>query len=59
VEHVERMGAEKCFKILDGKPEGRRQVGRPRRGWKDIRLDLREIGWKSVEWMHLAEDRDQ
>jgi hypothetical protein len=53
------MGAEKCFKILDGKPEGRRQVGRPRRGWKDIRLDLREIGWKSVEWMHLAEDRDQ
>jgi hypothetical protein len=39
------------------KPEGKRPLGRPRRRrWDNIRLDLREIGWKSVVWMHLAQD---
>jgi hypothetical protein len=38
------------YKALMGKPEGKRQLGRPRRRWEDvIRMDLREIGWGSVE----------
>jgi hypothetical protein len=40
-----------------GKPEGKRPLGRPRRGWVDnIKMDLREIGW---DWMDLAQDKDQ
>jgi hypothetical protein len=46
--------------ILVGKPEGKRPLGRPRRRWKDnIKIDLREIGWEGVDWMHVAEDMDQ
>jgi hypothetical protein len=42
-----------------GKPEGKRQLERPRRRWEDgIKMDLREIGW-GVEWIHLAQDRDR
>jgi len=49
-----------AFKILVGKPEGKRPLGRPRRRWEDnIGMDLRETGWEVVEWMHLAQDRDQ
>jgi hypothetical protein len=60
-EHVARMGEErKVYKVLVGKPEGRRPLGRPRRRWEDgIRMDLREIGWGSVDWMQLAQDRDR
>jgi hypothetical protein len=43
------------IKILVGKPEGKRPLGRPRHRWKDnIRMDLREIGWQDMDWMHLA-----
>jgi hypothetical protein len=43
-----------------GKPEGKRLLGRPRHMWEDgIRMDLREIGLRSVVWMRLAQDRDQ
>jgi hypothetical protein len=43
-----------------GKPEGKRPLRRPRCRWEDeIRMDLREIGWESVEWIQLAQDRDQ
>jgi hypothetical protein len=43
-----------------GKPEGMRLLGRPRHRWEDnIKMDLREIGWEGVNWMHLAQDRDQ
>ena len=43
-----------------GKPEGKRSLGRPRRKWKDnIRMDLREVGCDSGEWIDLAEYRDQ
>jgi hypothetical protein len=43
-----------------GKPEGKRPLGRRRRRWKDgIRMDLREIGLGSVEWIQLAQDRDR
>jgi hypothetical protein len=48
-----------CVKVLVGKPEGKRPFRRPRRRWEDgIRTDLREIGWGSVEWIQLVQDRD-
>jgi len=49
-----------AYKILVGKPEGKRPLGWRRRRWEDsIRMDLREIGWEVVNWMHLAQDMDQ
>jgi hypothetical protein len=46
--------------MLIVKPEGKRPLERTRRRWEgNIRIDLREAGWKSVDWMHLAQDRDQ
>jgi hypothetical protein len=43
-----------------GKPEGKRPLGRPRRRCVDnIKTDLREIGWNGMDWIDLAEDRDQ
>jgi hypothetical protein len=48
------------YNILVGRPEGRRPLGRPRRRWKDnIKMDLREIGFGDVDWIHLAQDRDR
>jgi hypothetical protein len=50
----------KVYKVLVGKPEGKRALGRPRHKWKNgIRIDLRETGWGSVEWIQLAQDRDR
>jgi hypothetical protein len=47
------------YRVLMGKPEGKRPLGRPRRRWEGgIRMDLREIGWGSVDWIQLAQDRD-
>jgi hypothetical protein len=47
------------YRIFVGKPEGKRSLGRPRhRGEGNIRMDVREIGWEGVDWMHLAQDRD-
>jgi hypothetical protein len=44
------------YKILVGKSEGRKPLGRPTRRWEDnIKMDLREIGWESVNWMLLAQ----
>jgi len=45
--------------IFVGKPEGQRPLGRAGRRWDDIRMDLRDVGWKGVDWIHLAQDRDQ
>jgi hypothetical protein len=43
-----------------GKPEGKRPLGRPRCRWEDnIRIDIREIVWEGVDWIHLAQDSDQ
>jgi hypothetical protein len=55
------MGEErKVNKVLVGKPEGKRPLGRPRRRWEDgIRMDLREIGLGGVDWIRLAQDRDR
>jgi hypothetical protein len=54
------MGEErKVYKVLVGKPEGKRPLGRPRRRWEDgIRKDLREFGLGSVDWIRLAQDKD-
>jgi hypothetical protein len=55
------MGEEKkVYKVLVGKPEGKRPLGRPRRRLEDgIRLDLREIGLGGVDWIRLSQDRDR
>jgi len=46
------------YRVLVGKPEGKRPLGRPRRRWEDnIRMDLREVGCGCVDWMELAQDR--
>jgi hypothetical protein len=48
------------YRILVGKPDGKRPLGRPRRRWvDDIKMDLRGIGWDGVDWIELAQDRDQ
>jgi hypothetical protein len=50
----------KLYRVLVGKPEGKRPLGRLRRRWEDgIRTDLRDIGWGSVAWIQLAQDRDR
>jgi hypothetical protein len=46
--------------ILVGRPEGRRPLGRPRRRWEDNnKMDLSEIGFGDVDWIHWAQDRDR
>jgi hypothetical protein len=48
------------YRALMGNPEGKRPLGRPRRGWEDeIRMDLREIGWGNVDLIQLAQDIDR
>ena len=60
VGHVARMGEERgAYKVLVGKPEGKRPLGRPRRRWVDnIRMDLQEVGCGYGDWIGLAQDRD-
>jgi hypothetical protein len=54
------MGRRNTYRILVGKPEEKRPLGRLRRKWEDnIRMDLREIGWGGVDWIDLAQNRDQ
>jgi hypothetical protein len=49
-----------AYRILVGKPEGRRPLGRARRRWVDnIKIDLREIGWDGIDWIDQAQDRSQ
>jgi hypothetical protein len=61
VGHVAGMGEQRnAYGILVGKPEGKRPLGRPRRRWVDnIKMDLREIGWDGMDWIDLAQERDQ
>jgi hypothetical protein len=50
----EKMNA---YRILVGKPEGKRSLARPRRRWvDDIKIDLREKGWNGVDWIDMAQD---
>jgi hypothetical protein len=49
-----------AYRILVGKPEGKRPQGRPRHRWVDnIKMDLKEIGWGGMDWIDLVPDRDQ
>jgi hypothetical protein len=59
--HVARMGENRnAYKALVGKQEGKRPLGGPRRRWVDnIKMNLREIGWDGVDWIDMAQDRDQ
>jgi hypothetical protein len=61
VGHVARMGEERgVYRVLVGRPEGKRPLGRPMRKWKDkIKMDLREIGIDGVNWILLAQNRVQ
>ena len=59
--HVAHIGEERgVYRVLVGKPEGTRPLGRPRHRWVDnIRMDLQELGWGYVDWIGLAQDRDR
>ena len=59
--HVARMGEGRgVHRVLMGKPEGKRQLGRPRRRWENnIKMDLQEVGGGCEDWMELAQDRDK
>ena len=59
--YVARMGEERgVYRVLVGKPEGRRPLGRPRRRWVDnITMDLQEVGCGYMDWIGLVQDRDR
>jgi hypothetical protein len=59
--HVACVGKGRCaYRILVGRPEGRRPLGRPRHRWEDnTKMDLQEVGWESVDWIDMAQDRDR
>jgi hypothetical protein len=57
---VARMGeGRNVYRVLVGKPKGKRPLGRPRCRWGGIKMDIRQIGREGVEWIHLAQDRDR
>ena len=59
--HVTRVGKERgVYRVLVGKLEGKRPLGRPRRRWVDnIRMDQQEVGCGNMDWIGLAQDRDR
>jgi hypothetical protein len=58
--HVARMGGKRnAYRLLVGKPERKRPLGRPRRRWVDVKMNLLEIGWGGMNWIGLAQDRDK
>ena len=59
--HVARMAERRgVYRVLAGKPEGKRPLGRPRRGWEDnIKMDIQELGCGGMDWIQLAQDRDR
>ena len=59
--HVTLMGEGRAvYRVLVGKPEGKRQLGRPRHRWENnIRMDLQEVGCRGKDWIKLAQDRDR
>jgi len=60
VGHVARMGEERgVYSVLVGNPEGKRPLGRPRRRWVDIRMNLQEVGCGYMDWTGLAQYRDR
>jgi hypothetical protein len=59
--HVARVGEGRgMYRVLVGKPEGKRPLGRPRHRWYDnIKMDLQEVGCGGMDWIELAQDRDR
>jgi hypothetical protein len=59
--HIAPMGEKRnAYRLLVGKPEGRRPLGGPRRRWVDnVKMNLLDISWGGVDWIGLAEDRDK
>ncbi|KAJ4449364.1 hypothetical protein ANN_00762 [Periplaneta americana] len=59
--HVARMDESRnAYRVLVGRPEGKRPLGRPRRRWEDnIKMDLREVGYDDRDWINVAQDRDR
>ena len=59
--HVGRMGERRgVYRVLVGKPGGKRPLGRPRHSWEDnIKMDLQEVGCGGMDWIELAQDRDR
>ena len=59
--HVARMGERRVlYRVMVGKPEGKRPLARPRRRWEDnIQMDFQEVGCGGVDWIELAKDRDK
>ena len=59
--HVTRMGEGRgVYRVLVGKPEGKRPLGIPRRRWKDnIKTDVQEVGCGGKNWIQLAQDRER
>jgi hypothetical protein len=53
----DRTGA---HRVLVGRPDGMRSFGRPGRRWEDnIKMELKEVGWRGMEWIDMAQDRDR
>jgi hypothetical protein len=61
VGHVARIGERRdAYRALVEKAEGRRPLGKPGRRWEDnIKMDLREVGWRNMDWINLAQDSDR
>jgi hypothetical protein len=58
--HVARMRKGRgMYRVLLGKPEGKRPLGRPWHRWEDIMVDLQEVGCGGMDWIELAQDRDR
>jgi len=59
--HVARMGERRgVYRVLVGKPEGKRPLGRPRHRWEDnIKMEIQEVGCGGMDWIELAQDRDR
>ena len=58
--HVARKGEKRgVYRVLVGKPEGNRPLGKPRRRWEDnIKMDLQEVGCEGMDWIDLAQDTE-
>jgi hypothetical protein len=59
--HVARIGEGRgVYRVLVGKSEGKRPLGRPRRRWEDnIKMELQEVGFGDMDWIEVAQDRDR